>query len=270
MKSKFFVLMAAVVMLVAFCAVAVAHEMWATSEYKAGVLNANLGYGHVFPMAEPIAADRTHIFEPLKLITPEGVTTMTQTGENYHYEAKVDLAKGDYIIRADYKPTFWAKGPEGWKQADRAKYKELTQTEATYVEEAAMYAKCVFNVDGADSTNVITKPVGQKLEIVPQVNPATVKPGGRFPVQVLLDGKPAPSVEVKGVYDSFTGSTSEDDPANGYKAFYGKTDMDGKISVIPAKAGFWNIAVAMNPAYPDKAVADEYSLTARLCFTISD
>lgn len=48
-----------------------------------------------------------------------------------------------------------------------------------------MYAKYIFNVDGADSTNVITKPVGQKLEIVPQVNPATVKPeecSSQYPV----------------------------------------------------------------------------------------
>ena len=133
-----------------------------------------------------------------------------------------------------------------------------------------MFAKYVLNVDGADTTAVIGKPVGQKLEIVPQVNPATVKPGGRFPVQVLIDGQPAKQVEVKGVYDGFNGRADEKDPANGYKAFYGKTDLKGMIEIIPAKAGLWNVNASMTPEYPDKAVADEYSLTARLVFMINE
>lgn len=269
-RSVFSTLALAAFATAAFCASAQAHEMWTCGAYKDGVLKADLGYGHVFGVPEVIVPDRVHIFEPLKIVTPDGTTVLTQTGENYHYEGKMDLAKGDYIIRADYKPTFWAKGPEGWKQADRAGYKEQTKTDATYVEEAAMYAKYVLNVDGATSTNLITKPVGQKLEIVPQVNPATVKAGGRFPVQVLLDGQPAKQVEVKGVYDGFNGRASEKDPANGYKAFYGKTDLKGMVEIIPVKGGMWNVQASMTPAYPDKAVADEYSLTARLVFMIND
>ncbi|NLL36778.1 MAG: DUF4198 domain-containing protein [Fretibacterium sp.] len=248
-----------------------AHDFWVAAEFSDGLLKADIGYGHDFPNPEPIAEDRTQLFEPLKLITPEGATEMAQTGsDNFHYEVKAELKKGDYLVCGDYKPTFWANGPEGWRQADRSKYKELTKVDATRVQESAMLAKLILNVDGADSTNVITKPVGQRLEIVPQVNPATVKPGGRFPVKVLLDGEPVKTTDVRAVYAGFGSPFREKDPAKNYQAFVGRTDLEGIVEIIPLKAGFWNAYVKVSIPYADKAVADETSLTARLTFTISD
>ena len=120
-------------------AAAEAHEFWVNADYKDGLLKADLGYGHEFPNPEAILEECTHIFEPLKLATPEGIKEMTQTGDkNFHYEVKVDLGKGDYLVLGNYKPSFWAKGPEGWKQGDKAKYKELTKADATYAEEAVI------------------------------------------------------------------------------------------------------------------------------------
>ena len=270
---KFFSVLAAVAFVaVSFGVSAEAHEFWVNAEYKDGLLKAVLGYGHEFPDPEPIPEDRVHLFEvPQSLVTPEGLVALKQTGDDkYRYEAKADLKKGDYLVLGNYKPTFWAKGPEGWKQADKAKYKELTKTDATYAEEAAMFAKLVLNVDGADSTNVITKPVGQRLEMVPQVNPATVKPGGRFPVQVLLDGKPAKTAEVKAVYAGFNGGAKDGDPANEYKCFWGRTNLNGIIEIIPVKAGYWNAFVQLTVPYPDKAVADETVLVSRMTFTIAE
>ena len=81
--------------------------------------------------------------------------------------------------------------------------------------------------------------------MVPQVNPATVKPGERFPVQVLLDGKPAKTAEVKAVYAGFAGMTKDGDPANEYKSFWGRTNLNGIIEIIPAKAGYWNAFVQL-------------------------
>ena len=271
MRKVFSVLAVVAFVAVFFGAAAEAHEFWVNAEYKDGLLKADLGYGHEFPDPEVIPDDRTHLFEPLKLATPEGMTEMAQAGaNNFNYEVKADLKKGDYLALGNYKPTFWAKGPEGWKQGDKAKYKELTKADATYAEEAAMFAKLVLNVDGADSTNVITKPVGQRLEMVPQVNPATVKPGGRFPVQVLVDGKPAKTAEVKAVYAGFTGDAKDGDPVNEYKCFYGRTDLNGIINIIPVKAGYWNASVQLTVPYPDKAVADETVLVSRLTFAISE
>ena len=268
---KLFSVMVAGAFFAAFLGVAAeAHEFWVNADYKDGLLKADLGYGHEFPNPEVIPDDRTHLFEPLKLATPEGMTEMAQTGDNFHYEVKADLKKGDYLVLGNYKPSFWAKGPEGWKQGDKAKYKELTKADATYAEEAVMFAKLVLNVDGADGKDFIAKPVGQRLEMVPQVNPATVKPGERFPVQVLLDGKPAKTAEVKAVYAGFAGMTKEGDPANEYKAFWGRTDLNGIVNIIPVKAGYWNAFVQLTVPYPDKAVADETVLVSRLTFNIAE
>ncbi|RRD65298.1 DUF4198 domain-containing protein [Fretibacterium sp. OH1220_COT-178] len=272
MRKSFSVLVAVACVAVFFGVAAEAHEFWVNADYKDGLLKADLGYGHEFPNPEPIPEDRVHLFEiPQSLVTPEGTVEMKQAGaDKFHYEVKADLKKGDYLVLGNYKPTFWSKGPEGWKQADKAKYKELTKADATYSEEAAMFAKLVLNVDGADSTNVITKPVGQRLEMVPQVNPATVKPGERFPVQVLVDGKPAKTAEVKAVYAGFTGDAKDGDPVNEYKAFWGRTDLNGIINIIPVKAGFWNASVEVKVPYPDKAVADEYVWVSRLTFRIAE
>lgn len=271
MRKIFSVLLAGAFFAASFGVSAEAHEFWVNAEYKDGLLKADLGYGHEYPDPEPIAADRTHLFEPLKLITAEGATEMAQTGaDNFHYEAAADLKKGDYLVIGNYKPTFWAKGAEGWKQADKAKYKELTKVDATYAEEAAMYAKLVLNLDGAEGMDVITKPVGQRLEMVPQVNPATVKPGQRFPVLVLVDGKPAKTAEVKAVYAGFAGDAKDGDPANEYKAFYGRTDLKGIINIIPSKAGYWNASVEVKVPYADKTVADESVLVSRLTFVIAE
>ena len=272
-KIDRFLLSAAAVIVLSLCSVAAdAHEFWINAKApEGGVLKADIGFGHGFPDPETIPEDRIAVFEPLNLVTPEGTTAMVQTGsDNFHYEVKADLKKGDYLVIGNYKPTFWAKGPEGWKQADKAKYKELTKADATYAEEAAMFAKLVMNVDGADGTDLITKPVGQRLELVPQVNPATVKPGQRFPVLVLLDGKPAKTAEVKAVYAGFAGMTKDGDPANEYKCFWGRTGLDGIINIIPVKAGYWNAFVQVKIPYADTAVADETVLVSRLTFTIAE
>ncbi len=250
-----------------------AHDFFVSeATYKNGTLYAGIGYGHNFPDLKPIADDRLHLFSPLQVVTAQGIKDMQQKGkENYQYEIKENLEKGDYLVLGTYKPTFWAKGAEGWKQADRPKYKELTNTEATHAENVSMFAKLVLNIDGADSTTVISTPVGQHLEMVPQVNPATVKVGQRFPVQVLVDGKPAKTVEVKAVPENFVDKIKEGDTTtNGYKAFYGRTDLNGIINIIPLKAGFWNAYVEVEAPFPDKKKADNYLWVSRLTFNILD
>ncbi len=271
MKKFYVSLFSLITFSLLFTMVASAHDFFIPeANYQNGMFHADIGYGHNFPNPEPIAEDRLHFFPPLQLVTPQGIVKMKRGKENYQYEAKVNLKKGDYLVLGTYKPVFWAKGPKGWKQADRPKYKELTNTDATNVQEVSMFAKLVVNIDGANSSQIISKPVGQRLEMVPQVNPATIKLGERFPIQVLVDGKPAKKVEVKAVPEGFAGTCKEEDPANSYKAFYGRTDLNGIINIIPLKAGFWNAYVQMDVPFPDKAKADEYIWISCLSFTISN
>lgn len=74
MRKLFSVMVAGVLFAAFLGAAAEAHEFWVNADYKDGLLKADLGYGHEFPNPEAIPEERTHIFEPLKLATPEGMT----------------------------------------------------------------------------------------------------------------------------------------------------------------------------------------------------
>lgn len=244
--------------LVALPLQALAHDFWINAAQDgADPVRAQIGYGHGFPAVEAIAADRLHIFKPLRLVTPEGTTEMMQKGENYAYEGVAALKKGSYLVVGDYTPTFWSKNAEGWKQANRTQ-----MTDATYCEEAVMAGKAILNVDGGMDAALIAQPVGQKIEIVPQVNPASVKPGGVFPIQVLYEGKPVKTAEVTASYADF--------PSKESKAFYGRTDLKGMIDVIPLKAGYWFIQVKHEVPYPDLKLCDEVVAVATLSFHIGE
>ncbi|WP_020586215.1 DUF4198 domain-containing protein [Desulfobacter curvatus] len=235
-----------------------AHELWVQQTgYKNGVISANIGYGHEFPNPESIPADRLHIFSPLALVTQTGTLNMDQTGENYAFERKIALKKGSYMVLAFYKPTFWSNGDGGWEQTDR-----IQRPGASYVEEAVMYGKTIVNVDGATDTSLISKPTGMDLDIVPLANPATIRPGKVFPMQVLLNGKPAHFAQVEATFDHFA--------AKDYIAFSGTTDAYGHIDFIPLKAGYWIVRVKDTSEYPDKKKADERVLASSLTFTITD
>ena len=234
-----------------------AHELWVLAHQpEGGVVKADIGYGHDFPKIEEIPANRVHIFDPLVLVTPEGRVTMDQVGKNYAFQKKMDLKKGNYLVIAYYKPTFWSNGPEGWAQTNRTQ-----RPDAEFVEEAVMFGKTILRVQGCVGDSLISKPVGQKLEIVPLVHPAKVKVGGKMPLQVLLDGKPAKAVAVNATFGGFSDK--------GYQAFAGKTDAQGRIDFLPLKDGFWVVRAMHSAKHPDPKKADELILNSSFTFNIN-
>lgn len=233
-----------------------AHELWVVAqEPEGGLFKASIGYGHDFPNLEAIPADRLHIFDPLVLVTPQGKVTLDQVGVNYAYQKKIDLKKGGYLVLGYYKPTFWSNGKGGWSQTDRTQ-----RPDADFAEEAIMFGKTICNVGGSDDSSFISKPAGQKLEIVPLVNPAKVKAGDKMPLQVLLDGKPARGLTVNATFGGFSDK--------GYLAFSGITDAKGKIDFMPLKQGYWVVRVHHSSKHPDPKKADELVLSATLTFDI--
>ncbi|WP_051461160.1 DUF4198 domain-containing protein [Aminobacterium mobile] len=235
-----------------------AHDFWVNaSAPEKDLVKAEIGYGHDFPNPEPIAEGRVHLFDSLQLIKPDGVLKLKQVGENYAYQEKEALKKGSYIVTGTYLPTFWSKGSDGWAQKSRAQ-----RPDATYCEKVTMFAKAVLNVSGSTSDEFVTKPIGQELEIVPLVNPAKVKTGEKFPVQILFDGKPLRTAKVSATFGGFSD--------RGYKAFSGRTDLEGYIDIIPLKAGYWYAEVEHKYGYEDKNVCDEVVLISTLTFNIND
>ncbi|WP_418184991.1 DUF4198 domain-containing protein [Aliarcobacter vitoriensis] len=231
-----------------------AHDFWVDG-YNSSTFKATLGYGHDFT-PEKIAEDRVSIFEPLVLIDKDlKSTTLKNEGENYQYVSKKALDDGSYILKGTYKPTLWTKTSDNkWHIGKTKKDFENAQ----YCQQTSMFAKNIVNI-GNDKSDFVTKPIGQNLEIIPLDNPANFKVGVPFKIQVLLDGKPAKTVEVKGTFDGF--------PSNKF-AFLGTTDLKGEIEITALRSGKWILMTKSKKAY-ENDTCDEVAYSASLTFQVN-
>jgi uncharacterized GH25 family protein len=237
-----------------------AHEIWATAENPAAgqPLVAVLGYGHHFPEGEDIAPERLPIFFPIDVVNSKGDKLPVKPGDkNYKVVTESPVENGTYLVVSGYKPTYWSSTPAGSQMKPKNETPGATSCERYY-----RFAKGVVNIGGAVD-DYVTKPIGTKLEIVPQVNPGTVKAGGDLPLTVLYENKPLKGAEIKGTYE---GNKYGDE---GNRDFYAKTDNEGKFIFSPIKAGLWTLAVEVREPYPDKAVCDDEAGDATLTFLIN-
>ncbi|HAX93130.1 MAG TPA: hypothetical protein DCY25_04130 [Bacteroidales bacterium] len=78
---------------------------------------------------------------------------------------------------------------------------------------------------------MVSKPFGHRIEIVPLKNPSEIKPGDEFPVRVLFEGQPLSTY----VYSTYAGYFSEDEPF----PFFTKSNEDGVAYMKIPQAGIW-------------------------------
>ena len=120
-------------------------------------------------------------------------------------------------------------------------------------EQSERYArtlKCLFQVGEAGSEDLHKKVLGQRLEILLQQNPYTLKPGEELDVKVLFDGKPASDQLVtafNGDGDQLIATSKQ------------RTDSRGIARFTLERAGFWLVRlVLLQPcsAAPDVDCSD--------------
>lgn len=100
---------------------------------------------------------------------------------------------------------------------------------ATSAMSAIKFAKGLYGT--ADDQSVFKREVGHLIELIPQRNPATVKPGDKLAVLVKFNGKPLPNAGVE-LTDSATKT------AEGQEKF--KTNASG-IAEVPILRGGINV-----------------------------
>lgn len=230
-----------------------AHDFWVSGSNEKQ-FEADIGYGHDFPHPEEIAAARVVLFSPLSIISKDDKKVLKQEGKNYHYVGD-KLAKGSYILTGEYKPTFWVKDSKGKWSMDKNK---KDSEDIKYCEVAQMLAKGIIDIEGAND-EFVTKPINQVLEIIPLDTPSNFKVDKPFKVQVLFEGKPLKTAEVKGTFDGFLKDK---------KAFLGTTDLEGKIEILALKPGKWVLSVEHTSPYKDLAVCDENVIVSTLTFDV--
>lgn len=97
-----------------------------------------------------------------------------------------------------------------------------------------MFGKAVVNMGHESaSKELISRLVGDLLEIVPLQNPANVRVDKVLPVRVLFRGEPLPDATVVATFDGF----SHRDPVDKShrlepQAFSGTTRADGMVSIF--------------------------------------
>jgi uncharacterized GH25 family protein len=124
-------------------------------------------------------------------------------------------------------------------------------------ERYSRHLKCLLQAgDAADDT--FKKVLGQRLEIVPDVNPATLKPGDKLPVRVLFDGKPLAGAQVSAYH-------REGDKLMTLTA---RTTDEGLATFKLDKSGPWLVRLVHMRRCTDSADADWESFWAALSLGI--
>lgn len=138
--------------------------------------------------------------------------------------------------------------------------KQRGETEKTGRERYSRYVKTLVQV-GDRISGSINKVIGQKIEIVPLVNPYTFKVGDSIQVQVLFDGKPLQNGLISGTYAGFT--DKPDTYAQGVR-----TDKHGKAVFRLTHAGPWMVRIVHMVPLQNSPDADWESFWASLTFEV--
>ncbi len=101
---------------------------------------------------------------------------------------------------------------------------------------------------------------GLIIEIIPEADPYSLKPGDQLPIQVLFRGKPAPNLHLQASWAQGSQHNS---------ASAGRTDANGRLRVNLPKAGLWRLHTIKMERCADPA-ADWESFWASLTFELSN
>lgn len=238
-----------------------AHDIWTLADPmvpKPGEkVSLKMVLGHNFPAGSYLPKS-DHL--KVTLISPQGKTRVLPTTASgiYQQASFVPETAGAYVITADYTSylTSTQQGPI---------YKPKNEVKEPF-EYSNYVSQCSKIIVGAGGEAGL-KPTGLNIEIVPQVDPATVKPGQVLPVQVLWKGKPLASgrdeeVEVKAVYAGF--QVDEDT-----FAFAGHTDAQGICRIKITQMGTWMVLVEKKQPAADPAKAEKEIYIGTLVFRVS-
>lgn len=247
-----------------FGTAAYAHDVWVATPNQVSSkegFKATLSYSHNYPQAEPIAADRVHIFKPLEIVMPDGNHNILKLAEsNYIYKVP-PLAKGTYKIVATYQPTFWVEKNDGtWAQGNLK-----NQTNVKHCEQTQMFGKAIVVSDGDENDKVLSTPVGQELEIVPLASMGLAQAGDLLPMQILYNGKPLANATVTATAD--TVAVKDKEAMHHHREIQGfsaKTDDEGKFNFLPLVDGLWKVKIVHQIPYDNQQVCHQKALYSTL------
>lgn len=259
MKSRHTIAIVIITLGIIFSATAAtAHDAWIEArDYSMAPgeeLTLVMAYDHYFP---------TRIFmtgedlDEIYLLQPDGGRMALNGYSDVEYKSDQTLSqKGAHLVAATQKGTFWTKTTKGY-QKGKSKKGLKNAIACTY---SAKFAKAVVNV-GDGGSDLISKPLGHDLEIIPLANPAALRSGDNLPVQVLYKGNPLGGAQVLATYAGFSQEKNT-------FCYATKTDAEGKAVIRVDTRGIWLVTAHNKVAYPDSDECDQNSFAASLTVEI--
>lgn len=225
-----------------------AHEFWVTPSSwvlepgaRATVL-ANVG--DQFPGANSYTTpDR---IESIRLVGPDSDTALEppyrRERDSLAAEVQLPQRPGTYIGVVVVKPRVGEKSGPVFQQHivhqgldDVGEYRvKQGETGKAVRERYSRYGKTLIRVGKGGSAVHVARPMGLKIELVPQVDPTAVRVGSTLRFRLLLDGKPAPNALVGGI-SATSKSTPESWPLTA------RTDANGDVEFKLNEPGPWLI-----------------------------
>lgn len=221
--------------LVAFAGLAWGHDVWLTG---AGGHSYRLVFGHPGDL-EP--------YDPTRVIAVAAVdqkgATRKLNGHIHDGHLMVEAPHGTSVIAVTFDNGIWTEGPDE-QELNKPKREVPGYLSSSHLKN---FSKMILAWSEA-----ARKPMGADFEIVPLVDPLSLKPGQELTVQLLYKGKPlaGAEIEILGAMDLFF------------------TDDEGKADLPISNDGFQYILAQHREKLKDNPDTDELSWSANLTFSL--
>lgn len=246
------------------------HNLWVIASGKERLpgesLRLEINTSDLFPLSESAVAPER--IESFTLMTADGEAPVTAfKAEGASLVAEIAAPHGGMLLAAlTLHPRLITLEAEKFlhylqeeeAEAVIAAREQSGQCDRPGREVYAKYAKTIVQTgqQGGDAFNRIA---GQRLEIVPEKNPAALRVGDWLPVRVLFDGLPANALRV---------STGCDGLNNGVYLAHRRTDAEGRTAVEITAPGRWFVRTHFIQAHNDPATAEWESFWSSLAFSV--
>jgi nickel transport protein len=161
------------------------------------------------------------------------------------------VPKGDpAVLTMFYETGHKVRTTDGWKKGTKRSF--AGKTEVLDSLKIERFCKSFFA-----PSDVWSKPVGHRLEIVPLKDPLTVRPGDTLPIKALIEGKPLEGAVVA----ASEKKADKKDPV--------KTDKEGVAKVSIERPGMQIIRIGHKIPFQNDPDADALYLSAVITFPAS-
>lgn len=173
-----------------------AHHAWVEKRFI-------VGWGHP-PKIDPYALHKVKDIKAFDLKGREVAISRTDEKDKVYLSSNTDIS----MVSLSFEGGYVVTTPEGKKRMRKrgAQRQGIHVVDSFY---SSQFAKSIF-----EHSDIVTKPVGMKFEIVPLKNPLSLKQGETLPLKVLYEGKPFSDITIQTEHHKDAGKTDKDGLVN--------------------------------------------------------